>query len=400
MKVLLVIARGLRPDLVGAYGNGWVQTPALDALAAGAVVFDRHFADRTDPAGADRSWRTGRYQPDAPRPDGPDLLLALRAAGVRTRLILDASHPEPEVLAAGWDRVQRALAGADESSLEAACAAAERALRALPEDGWLLGLSLATALPPWDVPEEFLDPIFGGSSGEEDEEEAEEPDESLEPLADVPAGPIDPEDDSLSLRLRASAAAAVGYLDAGIGQVLEALGTREDVVVVVTANAGLPLGEHGLAGPAQPGAHHEWAHLPLLLRLPGLPEGRRVAALTQPVDLAPTLAELFGVALPGVHGGSLLPLARGAVEILRPCAVSFAPLPGGVAAALRTPDWTYLAPRPDGAAGRLHVRPDDPCEVNDVLPRDPARGEALQGVLQAFVQAARADGPLAYPPVN
>ena len=33
MKVLLVIARGLRPDLVGAYGNGWVETPALDALA-------------------------------------------------------------------------------------------------------------------------------------------------------------------------------------------------------------------------------------------------------------------------------------------------------------------------------------------------------------------------------
>ena len=52
MKVLVLAARGLQAAYVGCYGNPWIATPNLDALAAEGVVFDRHFADRADAAGA------------------------------------------------------------------------------------------------------------------------------------------------------------------------------------------------------------------------------------------------------------------------------------------------------------------------------------------------------------
>ncbi len=51
-KVLVIVARGLQLGALGCYGNGWIDTPALDRLAAEGVVFDQHFADAASPEGA------------------------------------------------------------------------------------------------------------------------------------------------------------------------------------------------------------------------------------------------------------------------------------------------------------------------------------------------------------
>ena len=108
MRVLVITARGLQAGAAGAYGNTWLDTPALDRLAAAAVVFDWHFADRADPAGARRAWRTGRYDLPAPGEggasapaDAPDLVRALRDHGIHTCLIVDASRPAPPQFEAG-----------------------------------------------------------------------------------------------------------------------------------------------------------------------------------------------------------------------------------------------------------------------------------------------------------
>ena len=149
---------------------------------------------------------------------------------------------------------------------------------------------------------------------EEDEEEHDE-EEPLTPLNDPALGAIDPDDDTLFLRLQSSYAGAVTRLDAGMGRLLErlvALNPDDDVLIVCTADYGLALGEHGVVGPTPPAAHEETVHLPLILRLPGADEaGRRVAALTQAVDLAPTLADVFEAELPSAHGRTLLPLVYG-----------------------------------------------------------------------------------------
>jgi arylsulfatase A-like enzyme len=411
MKVLVVTARGLQAGALGCYGNQWVETPALDALAAGGVVFDQHFADRADAEGARRAWRCGRYQlPGAPGPppaaaEGDDLLGALRAHGIHTRLILDASRPAPPDFEAGWDVVERVDPPADEGMpLDAVLDAARAALGQLAgRDGWLLWVDMATPLPPWDVPEDFLAPYFHGEPADEEEEDVGVP---LTPLREVEAGPLDPGDDTLFLRLHSTYAAAVTYLDAGIGELLGALHNLDggdEVLVLVTADCGQALGEHGGVGVVRPWLHDEVLHLPLIVRLPGAAEaGRRVSALTQAVDLAPTLADVFGLPLPAAHGHNLLPLVYGEAEQVRPYACAGLEAGGAIDWALRTPAWAFLLPAqapPDGPprGGQLYVKPDDRWEVNDVVQHHLELAGHLEQTLRDFVAATCRPGPLQAP---
>src|SRR5262249_40666480 len=179
-------------------------------------------------------------------------------------------------------------------------------------------------------------------------------------------------------------------------------GLLDQMLLLVTADRGLPLGEHGIVGEFRPWLHDELIHLPLLVRLPGAAEaGRRVFALTQPVDLPPTLLESFGLPAPEVHGHSLLPLARGETEQVRAYACSGLRLGDAVEWALRTPEWGFLLPvRPAPDPTRrpqLYVKPDDRWEVNNVLQHHLELGEHLEQVLRGFVAATRRPGPVGGP---
>src|SRR6516165_5851716 len=119
MKAIVLIARGLQLGALGCYGSEWIDTPALDSLAAEGAVFDQHFADNADPAGARRAWRSGRYyfppnNPAANSGNQPDLLIALRQKGIHTCLILDDSRSSPPEFAVDWDAVQRVTAAEEE----------------------------------------------------------------------------------------------------------------------------------------------------------------------------------------------------------------------------------------------------------------------------------------------
>jgi arylsulfatase A-like enzyme len=428
MKILLILARGLQAGALGPYGNPWIDTATLNRLAAEGIVFDQHFASRADAAGACQVWRSGRYAfpgtPTAPAP--ADLLEQLARQGIRTTLLLDASRDFPAELASGWDEVQRVTpVGAEETPLEAMLAAARSRLQALAgQDSWLLWVDLATLIAPWEVAGDFVDAYFQEppeeeKEEEEEEEEAEEEDleeeeeleeeEPLTPIQEHPPGPLDPDDDTLYLSLQTSYAAAVSYLDAGIGDLLDELARQDpagEVLVLVTSDAGQALGEHGLVGPVRPWLHDEIVHIPLLLRLPGSAQaGRRVPALTQDVDLAPTLAALFGLAVPGTHGHDLGPLLRGEVEELRPYACSGLQVDAGIEWALRSPEWALLLPvQPhaddSGRTPQLYVRPDDRWEVNEVRQHHLEGAESLERTLRAFVQLAGQPGPLTPPPLE
>lgn len=270
-------------------------------------------------------------------------------------------------------------------------------------------------MPPWNVPAEFVEAYFTEEPTEQDEQEFEEGDEAeeeesepLTPLTEVPAGPIDRDDDYLFLSLQTSYGAAVSYVDAGLGQLLEALAGLEggdDILLIVTSDTGQNLGEHGLVGASRPWLHEELIHLPLLLRLPGAAEaGRRVAALTQAVDLAPTLAQWFQAPLPEVHGHSLLPLAQGKVESVRPYACAALQVGEASEYALRAPEWAFLLPvklnADDGERSpQLYVKPDDRWEVNNVLQHHLEFTEQLERTLRDFVTAACQPGSLQVPPL-
>ena len=110
--------------------------------------------------------------------------------------------------------------------------------------------------------------------------------------------------------------AEIAYTDAQVGAVvdeIERLGLRDDTLVVITADHGEGLEEHG--EPSHSYFVYETVmRVPLILWGPSdLPKGRRVAAPVRTVDVAPTALDLLGVPpLPAAQGRSLVPLITGA----------------------------------------------------------------------------------------
>jgi arylsulfatase A-like enzyme len=77
-NVVLIIIDSLRKDHVGAYGNGWIQTPNLDALAEESLRFTRAYPESAPTICARRAIHTGlRTWPfrDWKPPKGDDILL-------------------------------------------------------------------------------------------------------------------------------------------------------------------------------------------------------------------------------------------------------------------------------------------------------------------------------------
>jgi arylsulfatase A-like enzyme len=109
----------------------------------------------------------------------------------------------------------------------------------------------------------------------------------------------------------------VRYADAQVGRLVERLSDLDlldETAVVVSSDHGEGLGDHGLL---EHGAniHDELVRVPLVLRAPGLPRGRRLAGSAQLEDLAPTLLSLAGVAVPpGLDGLDLVPWLAGGAE--------------------------------------------------------------------------------------
>lgn len=93
-------------------------------------------------------------------------------------------------------------------------------------------------------------------------------------------------------------------------KVLVASGLAEETLLVVTSDHGDELFEHASISHQQP--YDEGARVPLVMRGPGIPEGRRVDALVGLVDLMPTLLARAGVPFTGdIEGRDLSPLLSG-----------------------------------------------------------------------------------------
>ena len=100
---------------------------------------------------------------------------------------------------------------------------------------------------------------------------------------------------------------------ARIGAELRRLGRAENTVIVLLGDNGFYLGEHGLAGKWY--GHEESIRVPLLYydpRLPAERRGQRLDNIALNVDVAPTLLNVAEVSVPPkMQGRSLLPLIRG-----------------------------------------------------------------------------------------
>ena len=107
---------------------------------------------------------------------------------------------------------------------------------------------------------------------------------------------------------------AIRYVDHHVGAFLDELrkaGRYDPSLIMITADHGESFSK-GYGGHGGPGLHEDLVHIPLLVKLPGQKEGRRVRELSEQPDLAPTLLELAGLRSPQRGDGvSLVPALRG-----------------------------------------------------------------------------------------
>ena len=160
----------------------------------------------------------------------------------------------------------------------------------------------------------------------------------------------------------------ISDMDEKIGEIVNALarnGLADNTIVVYTADHGLSVGQHGLLG--KQNLYDHSVRVPLILRGPGIPRGRRVDALTHTYDLYTTLCELAGLETPAhVDALSLAPLIDGAATDTRAYAHS---VYRHLQRMVRDREWKLISYRRDGEKGSdrtqlFHIA-SDPWELND-----------------------------------
>jgi arylsulfatase A-like enzyme len=117
--------------------------------------------------------------------------------------------------------------------------------------------------------------------------------------------------DELARQLKRGYYAAVSYMDAQVGKLLDELdrlNLSQNTIVILWGDHGWKLGEHD-AWCKHSNCEND-ANAPLILSVPGMKSaGRHSKALVEFVDIYPTLAELAGLPLPPhLEGTSMKPL--------------------------------------------------------------------------------------------
>ncbi len=130
----------------------------------------------------------------------------------------------------------------------------------------------------------------------------------LRSYSDIPdVGPVD---EAMTKELIHGYYACVSYTDAQVGKLmkeLDRLDLRKDTIVIIWGDHGWKLGEYS-----------DWCkhtnfeldtHVPMIISDPDYPKGKRVNALTEFVDIYPTLSELCGLPVAkDLEGTSVVPL--------------------------------------------------------------------------------------------
>jgi arylsulfatase A-like enzyme len=322
-NVLLVILDAARAASFGAYGYPRATTPEIDRIAKEGVVFERVYTPAVYTLGAMSSIWTSQY------PDRHHSEVSFSARLPKDRLTLAELLAAQGIHTGGF--VANAVAGK--------MFGFDRGFTDFDEVFATLGSSGASfrkVLPPWLAgnrerrffayvhfrephfpydPEPPFDTRFGPDGPIPKEARRTEAF-----FKDVSQGrrPFSAEEREHLVRLYDG---NLAFADQEVGEIrraLEAEGLWEKTVVIVSADHGEELYERGWVG-HNVHVYEPSVHVPLVVRFPREtgPAGARIAELADLLDLAPTIADVFGVRGKGgsaeaFQGRSLLPVALGA----------------------------------------------------------------------------------------
>jgi arylsulfatase A-like enzyme len=365
-NVVLVIVDSVRKDHVGAYGNSWIRTPNLDALAKESLLFNRPYPESIPTLCARRAIHTGmrtwpfeNWHPAR----GDDILLwgwqpipndqttlaeILRRNGYGTYFVTDnlhqykasmnfhrgfdafdfirgqtTDHFKPEY-AYPTQKVQRALtsgAGELEESLRRYFANVEdrkteadwfspqvftRAsafLEVLSKGGpFFLTVDCFDPHEPWDPPDKYVQMYDESYDGKEPYWPRSGPDYYL--------------NERELERMKARYSAELTMMDRWLGRFMdkmEELNLFDNTLLILLSDHGVAHGEHGYTGKVPSALYPELTDIVFLMRHPeGKEAGQTSDYYASTHDVAPTILSFLGVESPRLmEGQNLLVLTEG-----------------------------------------------------------------------------------------
>lgn len=185
--------------------------------------------------------------------------------------------------------------------------------------------------------------------------------------------------------------AEIRSCDAGIARLfdqLKAMGIYDRALIAVMADHGenMETPQVGINRVAftHYGLFEGVSHTPLILKLPGQAEGLRVDALTQNIDLAPTLLQLLGMAVdPPVDGETLVPLLA-APETSEVHELVYTESADAIEIAVKSNDLKYVD-RGENLAPLVYDLNKDPGELQDLASDvDAERLALLEEAVEGF----------------
>ncbi|MGB2711242.1 MAG: sulfatase, partial [Conexibacter sp.] len=369
-NVLVLVIDSLRHDYVGAYGNDWIRTPNIDALARDSLRFTRAFPEAMPTVPARRSllmgrrvypwhdWRPTRNLPGSPGwtglgADTTTWLGTLRRHGYWTGYVTDNPFlgfaPEWAGFRTTVDRFL-ALKGQVGELRPASTISEREVLRWLPRGmrsaRYRTGMRqhLANVGGARDERDSCPARVYGSAI-----HELARATKARRPFALVvdcfdPHEPWTPPRKYLDLygddhyagswpgnvqyrhadymaraavrRLPAVYGASVTMVDVWLGRFLDrfyAAGLADETAVVLLSDHGIVLGERGWTGKPALELHPELIQVPFLLRDPGgRGGGETTPYFVSPHDVGPTLLHMTGIGRPeAMNGVDVSPLLAG-----------------------------------------------------------------------------------------
>jgi arylsulfatase A-like enzyme len=171
--------------------------------------------------------------------------------------------------------------------------------------------------------------------------------------------------------LYAGEAESVDFALGQLFETLERLGYYEDSIILLLADHGHPLADHGKFLKGADRLYSELLHVPFLLRLPrGRHGGRRIRAMVQYHDVLPTLLDLMGLGdeTHDMHGRSFRAVVEGDTETFRETCITgyHAGADRVIRDTLDGRRWSLIL-RPEGEPDELYDLDADPRERKNVI---------------------------------
>ena len=434
-----------RFDTIGALGNPYVQTSAIDSLVRDGVAFTHVYCQSPICTPSRSSFMTGMYPSRVHNtrngnesfPAFPPVITKLiaeagyecglvgkfhlQSAGRRTEPRIDDgfsywkfSHAPRDDWAEGHDYADwvRGLGGdlhamrADEARVppefHQTTWASERAIEFLSrprsaDQPWLLNVNVYDPHPPFIPPRVYADRFDTQAMPGPHFRESDLIQQTKLASLDFQDELKTPEQRDAK-RIQALYYAMIAQIDDQFARILDALdrtGQRENTVVIFTSDHGESLGDHGLLFKGCR-FYEGLVRVPLIVSWPaGLQKGVLSEGLFELLDLTSTIMELAGLECPEyMQGQSLLPILRGQAdpdrgrdfvrsEYFDALDPQFTGGTGTFGTMYRTPQYK-LCLYHNKNLGELYDLQNDPWEFDDLWDRPEHQSTKHQLIREAF----------------